>query len=106
MPSVQLLVTTPTPRRSALSVLYDLILGAAAGFSIGFFAWIISDRLGDDGTPPFWPFALAGVIGTILLVRWARSRRGGGRWIHILWIVVAVFVTLMTMIILALRNWN
>ena len=55
---------------------------------------------------PVLALSVAGVIGTILQVRWARSRRGGGRWIHILWIVVAVFVTLMTMIILALRNGN
>ena len=105
-------VTTPTtppaspPRRSILTTIYDVILGAAAGFSIGWFAWIFSDRLGDDGTPQFWPFALAGVIGGIALVRWARSRKGARRWINVLWIPVLLFVLLMAAIVMALRNMN
>lgn len=88
------------------SVIYDLVLGAAAGFSIGWFSWLISDRMGDEATPPFWPFAVVGVIGTILLVRWARARRGGGRWINVLWIPVLLFVVLMTAVVLALRAWG
>lgn len=99
-------MTSSPPRRSLLALVYDLILGAAAGFSVGFFAWIASDRIGDGGTPAFWPFAAAGVLGMILLVRWARSRRGGGRWVNVLWIPVLVFVVLMSMVVLALRNWN
>jgi hypothetical protein len=99
-------VTSSPPRRSLLALVYDLILGAAAGFSVGFFAWIASDRIGDDGSPAFWPFAVAGVLGMILLVRWARSRRGGGRWVNVLWIPVLVFVVLISMVVLALRNWN
>lgn len=99
-------MTTPTPRRSFLTIVYDLILGAAAGFSLGWFAWIFADRLGDDGTPAFWPFAVAGVLGGILLVRWARSHKGTRRWVHVLWIPVLLFVLLMTAIVLALRNFN
>ena len=79
---------------------------AAAGFSLGWFAWIFSDRLGDAGTPKFWPFAVIGVIGGIALVRWARSRKGTRRWVHVLWIPVVLFVLLMTAIVLALRNFN
>ena len=99
-------MTTPTPRRSVLSFVYDLVLGAAAGFAIGWFAWIFSDRLGNDGTPAFWPFAVIGVIGGIALVRWARSRRGQGRWVHILWIPVVLFLLLMGAIVMALRNFE
>ena len=33
------------------------MLGTAAGFSLGWFAWLISDRVGGESTPPFWPFA-------------------------------------------------
>ncbi|HAX81250.1 MAG TPA: hypothetical protein DCY40_01625 [Actinobacteria bacterium] len=99
-------MTTPAPRHSVLSFVYDLLLGAAAGFSIGWFAWIFADRIGDDGTPAFWPFAVSGVLGGIALVRWARSRRGTARWVHILWIPVLLFVLLMTAIVLALRNFN
>jgi hypothetical protein len=99
-------VTTPQPARSLLSRIYDVVLGGAAGFSIGWFAWIFSDRLGDDGTPLFWPFALAGVIGGIALVSWARSRRGSGRWVHILWIPVLLFILLLGAIVMALRNFN
>ena len=98
-------VTTGPARHSLLALAYDLILGVAAGFSVGFFAWIASDRLG-DGTPAFWPFAAAGVLGMFLLVRWARSRRGGGRWIHLLWIPVVLFLTLMAMVAIALRNFT
>ena len=97
---------TPEPRPGALTRIYDLILGAAFGFSVGWFAWIFSDRLGDDGTPAFWPFAAIGVVGGILLVRWARSRKGTRRWINVLWIPVLLFVLLMTAIVLALKNFE
>lgn len=99
-------MTTPTTSRPVLSFLYDLVLGTAAGFSLGFFAWLMADRIGDSPTPAFWPFAVAGVVGMFLVVRWARSRRGTRRWIHVLWIPVLVFVVLMTMIVVALRNFT
>jgi len=106
-PSVQLPVTTPPRRpRSVLSFIYDLVLGAAAGFSVGFFAWLISDRVGDATTPAFWPFAVAGVLGMTLVVRWARGRKGGGRWIHVLWIPVILFLALMAMIAWALSRFS
>lgn len=69
--------------RSASRILYDLVLGVAAGVSLGFFAWIVSDRVGGDGTPPFWPFAAAGAVALVALLRWRRRRRAGGRWIHL-----------------------
>lgn len=100
-------MTSPAPRRSPLRFVYDVVLGAAAGFSLGFFAWLIGDRIDQsDGTPDFWPFAVAGVIAGIALVRFARSRKGARRWIHALWIPVLVFVVLMTMIVVALRNFT
>lgn len=88
------------------TTLYDAVLGAAAGFSLAFFAWIIADRMGGDGNPPFWPFAVVGVFAGVALLRWLRSRRSGGRWIHLLWVPVVLFVVLMTMIVLALRNFQ
>lgn len=101
-------MTTPTPpRRSPLRFAYDLVLGAAAGFSLGFFAWLIGDRVDNaDGTPDFWPFAAAGVVGGIALVRWARSRKGTRRWVHVLWIPVLLFVLLMAAVVVALRNFT
>ena len=88
------------------STLYDLLLGAAAGFSLAFFAWIVADRMGGDGSPAFWPFAAVGVLAGVGLLRWVRARRAGGKWIHLLWIPVVLFVVLMTMIVIALRNFQ
>lgn len=99
-------MTSGSRSRSILANAYDVVLGAAAGFSLGFFAWLAADRLGGDGSPPFWPFAVAGVIGGVVLVRWARSRRGRGRWVHVLWVPVLLFVVLMAAIVVALRNFT
>lgn len=84
------------------SLLYDLVLGAAAGFSVGFFAWMAADRLGAEGTPVFWPFAAIGMVAGVVVVRWARAR--GGRWVHALWLPVILFVLLMAAVVMALRN--
>ena len=105
---------TPRQRRSirmndsprpVIGFIYDLILGAASGFALGFFAWLASDRI-TDTSQPFWPWAVGGVVVLFFVVRWARQNRGTRRWVHLLWIPVLAFVALMTMVILALRAWG
>jgi drug/metabolite transporter (DMT)-like permease len=93
-------------RRSPLQTVYQFLLGVAGGFSLGWFAWIVADRLGGDATPPFWPFAVAGAIVGVLIVQAAGGTPRGRKWVNLLWIPVVAFVVLMTAIVMALRNWG
>ena len=83
-------------------LLYESILGLAAGFSLGWFTWLIADRLTDD-TLQAWPFLAGGMVVGVTLVRWISTRRTGRGWVHALWIPVIAFVGLMVLIVLALR---
>ncbi len=93
-------------RRPGLGrVLYESILGIAAGFSLGFFAWLVADRV-TDSELRFWPWAAAGILFGVIAVRQVSARRRGRGWVHLLWIPVVAFVVLMTMVVLALRAWS
>lgn len=94
-----------TPRPGIGRLLYESILGLAAGFSLGWFAWLISDRV-TDGTLRFWPFAVGGVIFGVTIVRFISTRQSGRGWVHLLWIPVLLFTVLMAAIIMALRAWG
>jgi hypothetical protein len=94
-----------TARPGMGRMLYESVLGLAAGFSLGWFAWLIGDRFTDDALP-FWPFAVGGIIFGVTIVRFLSSRRSGRRWVHLLWIPVVLFVVLMTAVIMALRAWG
>jgi len=94
-----------TARPGLGRLLYETVLGLAAGFSIGWFAWLIGDRLA-DATPPFWPFAIGGIIFGVTIVRFISTRRSGRGWVHLLWIPVLLFVVLLGAIIMALRAWG
>ena len=83
-------------------LLYESVLGIAAGFSLGWFTWLIADRFTDD-TLQAWPFLAGGIVVGVTLVRWISTRRVGRGWVHALWIPVVAFVGLMTLIVLALR---
>lgn len=102
-------MTHDAPRHSALRhTFYDILLAVLAGFAVGWFAWVFGGRLiGTDTTEtPLWPFAAVGVVGVFALIKWARSRRPEPGWIHLLWIPVVLFVVLMTLIVMALNNFN
>lgn len=86
--------------------LYEVVLGIAAGFSMGWFAWVVTDRLVDGSSPPLWPFAGGGIAVIYSVIRWARRRRGEGGWVHALWIPVVIFAGLMALIVLALRAFS
>jgi hypothetical protein len=102
----QTLVTeTRNPTSTPLQAVYQSLLGIASGFSLGWFAWIIADRR-IDSIPPFWPFALIGVVLGVILVRLAAATPRGRRLVHLLWIPVVAFVGLMTAIVVALRTWG
>lgn len=94
-----------TSRHPVIAFLYDILLGGLAGLAFGFFAWLSADRL-TDGNPPFWPWAMGGIVALIVFVRWARAHRATRHWVHLLWIPVAVFIALIAMVILALRAFN
>jgi drug/metabolite transporter (DMT)-like permease len=96
----------PETTRSPLQTVYQFLLGVAGGFSLGWFAWVFSDRLGGDSTPPFWPFAVAGAIVGVLIAQAASGTARGRKWINLLWIPLVAFVVLMTAIIMALRAWG
>lgn len=95
----------PTPRPGLGRVLYESILGIAAGFSLGFFAWLVADRVTNTELR-FWPWAAAGILFGVIGVRQVSARRNGRGWVHLLWIPVVAFVVLMTMVVLALRAWG
>ncbi|OFW63370.1 MAG: hypothetical protein A2135_01740 [Actinobacteria bacterium RBG_16_67_15] len=88
------------PRHPSLRCTYHLVLGITSGFAVGAFVWMISgsDRL-------FWPYPVAGIVvmtaATLALARWK-----GGRLVHLLWIPVALFLALMAMVAIALRNFT
>jgi hypothetical protein len=86
-------------------LLYESVLGIAAGFSLGWFAWLIADRLTDRDLL-FWPFAAGGILFGVTIVRFMSARRGGRRLVHLLWIPVVLFVVLMAAIIMALQAWG
>jgi hypothetical protein len=86
-------------------LLYESVLGIAAGFSLGWFTWLIADRF-TDADLVFWPFAVGGIVLGVTLVRWISTRKSGRGWVHALWIPVVLFVGLMTLIVLALRALN
>lgn len=95
-----------TAQRPGLGrLLYESVLGVAAGFSLGWFAWLISDRVTDSDLL-FWPFAAGGILFGVTIVRFMSTRRGGRRWVHMLWIPVILFVVLMAAVIMALRAWG
>ncbi|WKZ83069.1 MAG: hypothetical protein QY307_02120 [Acidimicrobiia bacterium] len=94
------------PQRTRLGrIVYDTVLGILAGFALGFFAWMVADRVGSGGLSA-WPFTGAGLFLGVILVRAWSGRRRGGKWVHLLWIPVILFAALMTMVIIALRSWN
>lgn len=96
-------MTGDSARRPGLGrLLYESILGVAAGFSLGWFAWLFTDRFVDD-TLALWPFAVGGILVGVTLVRWISTRRSARGWVHALWIPVIAFVGLMTLVVLALR---
>jgi hypothetical protein len=86
-------------------LLYESILGLAAGFSVGWFTWLIADRLTDQ-TLALWPFAVGGIVLGVTVVRYISTRRTGRGSVHLLWIPVVLFVILMSMIVLALRAFE
>jgi len=95
-----------TPSRSHRSLAYDLVLGLAAGFSIGWFAWWAGGGI-SVSPKPFWPFAAAGIVGTFGLIRWARRQRSSARrLVHLLWIPFILFLLLMAAVVVALRNFE
>jgi hypothetical protein len=94
-----------TSRPGLGRLLYESILGLAAGFSIGWFAWLIADRF-SDADLAFWPFATTGVVLGVTVVRYLSTRRTGRGWVHLLWIPVALFVALMVAVVLALRAFE
>jgi len=97
--------TTHTPKTSAIRTLYQAFLALAAGFSLGWFAWLIASRVGTT-TPPLWPYAAAGVlVGFAVVWRMAKTDRGR-KWMAILWIPVVALVALMTAVVMALRAWG
>jgi cell division protein FtsW (lipid II flippase) len=91
------------PRTSPASFVYQVFLGVASGVALGFFGWIVADRM-TDAAQPAWPYLVAGAILMTVIVRALAARKGSRRWIHLLWIPVAVFALLMAMVIMALRN--
>jgi len=95
----------PTPRPGLGRLLYESILGIAAGFSLGWFTWLIADRF-TDADLLFWPSAAGGIVFGVTIVRWVSTRRSGRGWVHALWIPVVLFVALMAMVVLALRAMN
>jgi len=92
-------------RTSPLSLAYQLILGLASGVALGFFGWIAADRM-TEAAQPAWPYLVAGALVMTLLVRVLAARKGSRRWMHLLWIPVAIFALLMAMVIVALRNFT
>ena len=92
-------------RHPALALVYQLLLGLASGFAVGVFAWMIAGRFIDTGET-LWPYTVTGIIVMTVTVRALAARPGGRRWIHLLWIPVVLFVALMTMVIIALRNFE
>ncbi len=92
-------------RHPAASLAYHLVLGVASGVALGFFGWIVADRM-TEAAQPAWPYLVGGAVVMTVLVRALVARRGGRRWIHLLWIPVAAFVALMAMVVLALRNFT
>lgn len=95
-----------TPPRPGLArVLYESVLGLAAGFSLGFFAWMVADRV-TEAAMVFWPWAAGGMVFGVTVVRLISTRRPGRGWVHLMWIPVVLFVVLMTMLILALRAFE
>jgi len=96
-------MTDESPVRPGIGrLLYESILGIAAGFSLGWFTWLIADRFSDRSLQG-WPFLIGGVVVGVTMVRWISTRRSGRGWVHVLWIPVIAFVGLMILIILALR---
>jgi hypothetical protein len=90
--------------RHVLVRLYELVLGVAAGFSLGFFTWVMADRFIQSDRLPLWPFAITGTVAISAIVFWARRSPGKGRWIHLMWVPVGVFVVLMALVVMALRR--
>lgn len=95
----------PTSRPGLGRLLYESVLGIAAGFSLGWFTWLIADRFTDPSLA-LWPFTVVGIVVGVTLVRWISTRKAGRGWVHALWIPVVLFVVLMTMVVLALRAMN
>lgn len=89
-------------------LVYDGIVSLFGGAALGWFGWWFLDGYGSDSNLPLVVWELAGVVVAFVLARWLRSRSSSGRsrWIHLLWIPVALFVLLMVAVIMALRNWQ
>lgn len=98
-------MTTPPACHPLLALVYQLLLGAASGFALGFFAWMAADRFAHT-TQPLWPYVGAGIVLMTVAVRAMATRRAGQRWMHLLWIPVLLFAALMAMVIVALRNFT
>lgn len=97
-------MTDTAQRAPVLRIAYQVVLGTASGFSLGWFAWVIVSRQVAD--PVFWPFAVGGVAIGLAVVWRASSSPVGRSWMHALWIPVAAFAVLMTAIVIALRSWG
>lgn len=65
------------PQRTRLGrIVYDTVLGILAGFALGFFAWMVADRVGSGGLSA-WPFTGAGLfLGVILVRAWSGRQIG------------------------------
>jgi hypothetical protein len=96
-------VTDPrTPGASSGQVL----LGAASGFALGAVAWV-AVTTAVFPHPPLWPFAAAGVVVGVIVVRKASATPRGRKWVHALWwIPVFAFFLWMVAVAIALGNWG
>lgn len=87
---------------------YDVVLALLGGSALGWFGWWFLDGYGSGARLPLVVWAVVGTVLAYVTIGSLRSRSGSGRsrWVHLLWIPVALFVALMVSVVLALRNWQ